>query len=54
MVQAFSPLARGDQWDESNLVKLAGKYSKSAAKTLIRYWLQKGWVPLPKREEERM
>lgn len=55
MVQAFSPLARGDRWDEPVVAELAGKYGKSPAKLLIRYALQKGWVPLPKSERpERM
>lgn len=55
MVQAFSPLARGDRWDEPVVADLAGKYGKSPAQILIRYALQKGWVPLPKSERsERM
>ena len=55
MVQAFSPLARGDRWDEPVVAELADKYGKSPAQLLIRYALQKGWVPLPKSERrERM
>lgn len=55
MVQAFSPLARGDRWDEPVVAELAGKYGKSPAQLLIRYALQRGWVPLPKSERrERM
>lgn len=55
VVQAFSPLARGDRWDEPVVTDLAGKYGKSPAQILIRYALQKGWVPLPKSERpERM
>lgn len=30
------------------LVDLAKKYERSTAQILIRYALQKGWVPLPK------
>lgn len=55
VVQAFSPLARGDRWDEPVLGELADKYGKSPAQILIRYALQKGWVPLSKSERpERM
>lgn len=55
VVQAFSPLARGDRWDEPAVAELADKYGKSPAQLLIRYALQKGWVPLPKSERpERM
>lgn len=55
VVQAFSPLARGDRWDEPIVTELADKYGKSPAQLLIRYALQKGWVPLPKSERpERM
>lgn len=30
------------------LVEIAKKYNKSTQQVLIRYALQKGWVPLPK------
>lgn len=50
MVQAFSPLARGDRWDEPLVSELVDKYGKSPAQLLIRYALQKGWAPLPKSE----
>lgn len=33
---------------DPTLVGLAAKYSKSTQQVLIRYALQKGWVPLPK------
>lgn len=52
VVQAFSPLARGGRWEEPILGELAGRHCKSAAQILIRYALQKGWVPLPKSERE--
>lgn len=55
VVQAFSPLARGDRWDEPVVAEMADKYGRSRAQVLIRYALQKGWVPLPKSERtERM
>lgn len=32
------------------MTELADKYGKSPAQLLVRYALQKGWVPLPKSE----
>lgn len=34
--------------NDPTLVSLAQKYKKSTAQILIRYSLQKNWVPLPK------
>lgn len=34
--------------NDPTLVSLAQKYQKSTAQILIRYSLQKNWVPLPK------
>jgi diketogulonate reductase-like aldo/keto reductase len=34
--------------NDPTLVALAQKYKKSTAQILIRYSLQKNWVPLPK------
>lgn len=31
---------------------VAAKYNKTTAQILIRYALQKGWVPLPKSDDE--
>ena len=33
---------------DPTLVEIAKKYNKSTQQVLIRYALQKGWVPLPK------
>lgn len=33
---------------DPTLVDLANKYEKTTQQVLIRYALQKGWVPLPK------
>lgn len=52
MLQAFSPLAMGDKMEDQTLAQIAAKYEKSPAQVLIRYSLQKGWVPLPKSEKE--
>lgn len=37
---------------DPTLLHLAGKYSKSPAQVLVRYSLQKGWVPLPRSEKQ--
>lgn len=48
VVEAYSPLVRNQKADDPTLVKLAEKHGKSGAQILIRYCLQKNWVPLPK------
>ncbi|KAH8196927.1 hypothetical protein TruAng_008913 [Truncatella angustata] len=52
VLQAFSPLARGVRMDDPVLSEIAAKHGKSPAQILIRYCLQKSWVPLPKSEKE--
>ncbi|CAM1505345.1 Fc.00g109820.m01.CDS01 [Cosmosporella sp. VM-42] len=49
-IQAYSPLATGANLDNAKLKIIAGRHGKSPAQVLIRYSLQKGWVPLPKSE----
>lgn len=51
-IQAFSPLGRGEKLSHPVVVAIAEKLGKSPAQVLIRYCLQKGWVPLPKSERE--
>ncbi|KIV77805.1 hypothetical protein PV11_09585 [Exophiala sideris] len=48
VVEAYSPLVRNYKANDPTLVSLAEKYNKSTAQVLIRYCLQKNWVPLPK------
>ncbi|KAI9826651.1 MAG: hypothetical protein M1832_006247 [Thelocarpon impressellum] len=48
VLQAYSPLVRNRRADDATLVALAEKYATSTPQLLIRYALQKGWVPLPK------
>jgi len=48
VVEAYCPLVRNYKAHDPTLVELAKKYSKTTAQILIRYCLQKGWVPLPK------
>ncbi|KAG5920438.1 hypothetical protein E4U61_007909 [Claviceps capensis] len=55
VVAAYSPLACGANLSDSTLTAVADKYKKSPAQILVRYALQKGWVPLPKSgNEERI
>jgi hypothetical protein len=39
---------RGLKVKDPNILTLADKYERTTAQILIRYSLQKGWVPLPK------
>jgi diketogulonate reductase-like aldo/keto reductase len=48
VVEAYSPLVRGERLDEKVLQPLMKKYGKTAAQVLLRWSLQKGFVPLPK------
>jgi len=47
-VEAYSPLVRGERWGEPVLRRLAKKYGKTEAQVLIRWSLEKGYIPLPK------
>ncbi|KAL4933100.1 aldo/keto reductase family protein [Aspergillus undulatus] len=48
IVEAYSPIVRNYKANDPILVDVAKKYNKSTQQVLIRYALQKGWVPLPK------
>lgn len=48
VVQAYSPLTRGQKLRDSRLVEIASHYDKSTAQILIRWVLEKGFVALPK------
>lgn len=47
-LEAYCPVVRGQRWGDETLVQLAEKYGKTQAQILIRWSLQKGYVPLPK------
>ncbi|KAL4916836.1 NADP-dependent oxidoreductase domain-containing protein [Aspergillus aurantiobrunneus] len=51
IVEAYSPIVRNYKANDPTLVALANKYNKSTQQVLIRYSLQKGWVPLPKSDD---
>ncbi|MCJ1485010.1 hypothetical protein MMC06_005183 [Schaereria dolodes] len=48
VVEAYCPLVRGKRFEEPALQKLAKTYKKTPAQVLVRWSLQKGFVPLPK------
>lgn len=48
VIQAYSPLTRGERLDDKTLGQLASKYSKTPAQILLRWNLQIGTIPLPK------
>lgn len=48
IIQAYSPLTRGDKVNDATLDSIAHHYGKTPAQILIRWNLQLGTVPLPK------
>ncbi|KAH8684679.1 NADP-dependent oxidoreductase domain-containing protein [Tricladium varicosporioides] len=48
VLEAYSPLVRAQRLDEAVLKPLTKKYSKTGPQILMRWSLQKGFVPLPK------
>ncbi|KAJ6006115.1 oxidoreductase [Penicillium sp. IBT 35674x] len=47
-VEAFCPIVRGTRFEEPSVKKLAEKYSKTPAQVLIRWSIDKGYIPLVK------
>ncbi|OAA78687.1 Aldo/keto reductase [Akanthomyces lecanii RCEF 1005] len=48
VLEAYCPIVRGERFGDPKLKQLAAKYSKSEAQILLRWSLQKGFVPLVK------
>lgn len=48
LLQAYSPLAHAQKWDDQRLLEVAQNLGKTPAQVLIRWSLQKGFIPLPK------
>jgi len=48
VIQAWSPLTRGQRLNDDKLTSMAARYGKTPAQLLIRWNLQLGVVPLPK------
>ncbi|KZO96045.1 Aldo/keto reductase [Calocera viscosa TUFC12733] len=51
-VQAYCPLVRGEKATDPTLVSIGAKHGKSWAQVLLRWSLQKGFVPLPKSDKQ--
>lgn len=47
-MEAYSPLTQGQMLNEPGLVKIAKKYNKTPAQVLIRWSMQKGYLPIPR------
>ncbi len=48
VVEAYCPLVRNTKAKDPTLNEIAKRHEKQTGHVLIRYCLQKGWVPLPK------
>ena len=48
VVEAYCPLVRNKKADDSTLQSIAKKHNVSDAQVLVRWSLQRGFVPLPK------
>ncbi|EON67237.1 hypothetical protein W97_06490 [Coniosporium apollinis CBS 100218] len=48
LLEAYSPLVRSTRMDDERLVALSKKHNKTPAHILLRWSLQKKFVPLPK------
>lgn len=48
VIEAYCPLVRNQKANDPTLKTIAEKHGKSTAQVLVRYCLQKEWVPLPK------
>jgi diketogulonate reductase-like aldo/keto reductase len=48
VMQAYCPVVRGSRFEESSVKNLADKYNKTPAQILIRWSLDRGFIPLPK------
>jgi diketogulonate reductase-like aldo/keto reductase len=48
VLEAYCPLVRGERASDPVLTKMSEKYGKTWAQVLVRWSLQKGFVPLPK------
>lgn len=48
VIEAYSPLTKGEKLNDPRLVEIAEKYAKSTAQLLIRWALEKQFVVLPK------
>ncbi|ADE16232.1 aldo/keto reductase [Nitrosococcus halophilus Nc 4] len=52
VIQAYSPLTRGNRLDNKALNQMASKYHKTPAQMMLRWNIQLGTVPLPKANQK--
>ncbi|KAH7318073.1 NADP-dependent oxidoreductase domain-containing protein [Stachybotrys elegans] len=52
VVEAYCPIVRNQKADDEHLVAIAGKHGVTANQVLLRWSLQKGWIPLPKSDNK--
>lgn len=48
VLQAYCPIVRGQHADDEDVLKIAAKHKVDWSQVLLRWSLQKGFVPLPK------
>jgi 2,5-diketo-D-gluconate reductase A len=48
LIQAYSPLTRGDRLDDPTLAEVGSRHGKTPAQVLIRWCIQLGTNPVPK------
>ena len=48
IIEAYCPLVRNTKGEDPTLSGVAKRHGVTANQVLVRYSLQKGWVPLPK------
>ena len=48
VVEAYSPLTRGERIEDPAITKVAKKLGRTNAQVLVKWGLQHGWVSLPK------
>jgi diketogulonate reductase-like aldo/keto reductase len=48
VVEAYCPLVRNTKADDKTLVGIAEKHGVTPSQVLIRFCLEKKWIPLPK------
>ncbi|RKF63106.1 putative oxidoreductase C2F3.05c [Golovinomyces cichoracearum] len=51
VVEAYCPIVRGLKNEHPTLVKIAEAHGKIVTQVLLRYSVQKNWVPLPKSDQ---